>query len=409
MTAPVVPDEVYTEDFTRNPYPVFARLRENAPARRVVTHRGLKAWLVTRYEDVRALLTDPRLGKDGHRIGELLARHSEVNGVATGFPAGLTANMVNSDPPDHTRLRDLVGRVFTARRIAALCPQVERVVDGLLDEMARHEQVDLVTTLAEKLPIAVIGELLGVPEADRRGFFASVDVLYGGAGSPETLAKAYTDVVGYLRGLCEAKRQAPKDDLLTALVQVSADEDRLSADELVSMALLLLMAGHETTSRQIANSVLTLLLHPHQLAALRTDPSLLPNAVEELLRYEGSGLSASLRFTTEPVTVGGVAIPEGEFVLLSLASGNRDPEKFREPDRFDITRSISGSLAMGHGIHHCVGAPLGRLELEIALGTLVTRFPDLSLAIEPDEVEWSVNSFFRGPASLPIRLNPTGR
>jgi cytochrome P450 len=400
------PAEVYDRAFTENPYPIFASLREHAPVRRVTTYRGLSAWLVTRYADVRALLADPRLGKDGNRIGELMARHSRVGDAAAGFPAGLTTNMVNSDPPDHTRLRDLVGRAFTMRRIAQLRPRIEQIVDGMLDDMAGHEQVDLVTTLAEKLPIAVIGELLGVPEDDRPAFFASVDVLYGGVGSAEELATAYTDVVRYLRELSEAKRHTPRDDLLTALVQVTVDEDRLSVDELVSMALLLLAAGHETTSRQISNGLLSLLRHPDQLAALRADPSLLANAVEEMLRYAGPGMSASLRFTNAPVEVDGVTIPEGEFVLLSLGSANRDPEKFPEPDRFDITRSISGSLAMGHGIHHCVGAPLGRLELEIAFGRLLGRFPNLALAAEPDDVEWIVNSFFRSPVSLPIRLGP---
>ncbi|NLU76577.1 cytochrome P450 [Streptomyces sp. HNM0575] len=395
---------VYGPAFTADPYAVFAELREHAPVRQVTTHRGLNAWLVTRYDDVRRLLADPRLGKDGNRIGELMARHSEVAGNATGFPAGLTANMVNSDPPDHTRLRNLVGRVFTVRRIGMLRPRVEQIVDGLLDEMARDREPDLVTTLSAQLPIFVIGELLGVPESDRKDFYASVDTLYGGFSAPEQLGKAYADVVGYLRDLCDAKRKTPTDDLLTALVQVSDDEDRLSPDELVSMALLLLTAGHETTSKQLTNGVLTLLRHPDQLAALRADPSRIPAAVEELMRFEGSGLSASLRFTTEPVEVAGVTIPEGEFVLLSLASGNRDGDKFPEPDRFDITRSTSGSLAMGHGIHHCVGAPLGRLELEVALGRLLDRFPDLQPAVEYDAVEWLVNSFFRGPVSLPVRL-----
>jgi cytochrome P450 len=401
--------EVYSPAFTENPFPILADLRENAPVARVITYRGLNAWLVTRYADVRSLLADPRLGKNGNRIGELMARHSTVTGNATGFPAGLTTNMVNSDPPDHTRLRELVGRAFTGRRMAALRPDIERVVDGLLDDMARHDEVDFVTSLAEKLPIAVISEMLGVPVDDREGFFASVDVLYGGVNTPEKLGRAYTDVVGYLRRLCEAKRAHPVDDLLSALVQVSIDEDRLSPDELVSMALLLLTAGHETTSKQLSNNVFALLTNPDQLAALRADLSLLPNAVEELLRFAGPGMSASLRFTTEPVEVSGVTIPEGEFVLLSLASGNHDPDKFPDPGCLDLTRVTSGGLTMGHGIHHCVGAPLGRLELEIALRGLLTRFPDLALAVEPEKVEWGVNSFFRGPVSLPVRLGePAG-
>ncbi|GAA1306583.1 cytochrome P450 [Saccharothrix xinjiangensis] len=405
-TSPERAPEAYGPAFHLDPYPTFAWLRDHAPVHRVTTYRGLTAWLVTRYADVRALLADHRLAKDGHRIGELMAVHSAVSGNATGFPAGLTANMVNSDPPDHTRLRNLVGREFTVRRVEALRRRVEGIVDDLLDRMAAHTSVDLVPALSLQLPIAVIGELLGVPPDDREDLFRWADTLYAGKVPPAELGAAYQALVGYLGRLCEAKRHEPTDDLLTDLVRVSDDEDRLAPDELVSMALLLLMAGHETTSKQITNGVLTLLLHPGQLAALRARPELLPGAVEELMRYEGSGLSASIRFTTEPVEVGGVVIPADEFVLLSLASANRDPDRFPDPDRFDITRSTSGTMAMGHGIHHCVGAALGRLELEVAFGRLFDRFPDLALAVDPGDVDWLVHSFFRGPVSLPVRLRP---
>jgi cytochrome P450 len=359
---------------------------------------------VTRYEDVRALLADPRLAKNGNRIGELIAHHSTASGTGSGFPAGLVTNVVNSDPPDHTRLRNLIGREFTGRRVAELRPRVEEIVDGLLDEMASHGEVDLVQSFSLQLPIAVIGELLGVPQDDRKDFFGWADTLYGGTAAPEALGKAYMAVVDYLTKLCAAKRDSPAGDLLTALVQARDQEDRLDEQELVSMALLLLVAGHETTSKQLTNSVLALLLDPGQLAKLRADPTLLPNAVEELLRYEGPAVSASMRFTTEPVSVGGVVIPEGELVMLSLGSGNRDPEKFPDPDRLDLTRSTSGSLAMGHGIHHCVGAALARLELEVAVGRLLIRFPDLALAVDPSDVEWVVNAFFRGPVVLPVTV-----
>lgn len=400
-----LPDLVYSPEFTRDPYAIFARLREQAPVCRVTTHRGMSAWMVTRHADVRALLADSRLAKDGNRIGELMPRHSTLTGAATGFPPGLTTNMVNSDPPDHTRLRHLVGREFTGHRVEGLRPRIEEIVDDLLDGVAAcGDEADLAETLARRLPIAVIGELLGVPEADRAEFFCWADTLYGGTASPEALGQAYNAIVDYLGRLCDAKRDVPADDLLTALVQVSADEDRLSREELVSMALLLLVAGHETTSKQISNGVLALLLNPEQLKLLKAQPARTAGAVEELLRFEGPSLSASLRFTTEPVEVAGVVIPEGEFVLLSLASGNRDPEKFPDPDRLDITRSTQGNLAMGHGIHHCVGAALARLELEIVLSRLVARFPQMQLAVEADDLEWLVNSFFRAPLHLPVSL-----
>ncbi|NUT51765.1 MAG: cytochrome P450 [Saccharothrix sp.] len=392
----------YGPGFHLDPYPTYAWLRDHAPVSRVTTYRGLHAWLVTRHADVRSLLADHRLAKDGRRIGELMAVHSPLSGNATGFPAGLTTNMVNSDPPDHTRLRNLIGREFTARRVDALRRRVEEIVDDLLDRM--DDVTDLVPALALQVPIAVIGELLGVPSGDRADLFRRADTLYGGAVPPDESEAAYRAIVDYLGALFEAKRDEPADDLLTALVRVRDDEDRLGHDELVSMTLLLLMAGHETTSRQISNGVLALLRHPDQLAVLRTDPALMPAAVEELTRYEGPSLSASMRFTTEPVEVAGVVVPADEFVLLSLASANRDPRKFPEPDRLDLTRSTAGAVAMGHGIHHCVGAALGRLELEVVFTRLLDRFPDLALAIDPGEVEWPVHSFFRGPLSLPVRL-----
>jgi cytochrome P450 len=396
--------QVYSPEFTRDPYSLFARLREQAPVCRVTTRRGVRAWLVTRYADVRALLADSRLGKDGSRIGELMVRQSKITGIDTGFPP-LTTNMVNSDPPDHTRLRHLVGREFTGHRVENLRPRIEELVDELLDGMAAGgNQTDLAQTLSRRLPIAVIGELLGVPAADRLGFFEWADTLYGGTASADEVGQAHGDILGYLGRLCDTKRDVPADDLLTALVQVSVDQDRLSRQELVSMALLLLVAAHETTSKQITNGVLALLLNPAQLELLRARPGLAAGAVEELLRYEGPSLSASLRFTTEPVEVAGVVIPEGEFVLLSLASGNRDPEKFPNPDRLDITRATQGNLAMGHGIHHCVGAALARLELEIVFSRLLARFPHLELAVDPGDLDWLVHSFFRAPTRLPVSL-----
>jgi cytochrome P450 len=400
-----LPDQVYSPEFTRDPYSLFARLREQAPVCRVTTHGGISAWLVTRYADVRALLADSRLGKDGNRISELMARRSKITGIAVGFPPGLT-NMVHSDPPDHTRLRHLVGREFTGHRVENLRPRVEELVDDQLDGMAAAgDKADLAQTLSRHLPIAVIGELLGVPAADRLEFFEWADTLYGGGtASADAVGQAHGEIVGYLGRLCDTKRDVPADDLLTALVQVSADQDRLSREELVSMALLLLVAAHETTSKQITDGVLALLLNPAQLELLRAQPALVAGAVEELLRYAGPSLVASLRFTTEPVEVAGVVIPEGEFVLLSLASGNRDPEKFPDPDRLAITRSTQGNLAMGHGIHHCVGAALARLELQIVFSRLLARFPHLALAVDPDELEWLVHSFFRAPTRLPVSL-----
>jgi cytochrome P450 len=383
--------------FLADPHGIYRRLREEGPVRPASPERGLRVWLVTRYAEAKELLADPRLSKDSARALELFPP-----GTARSHASSLTAHMLNSDPPDHTRLRKLVNRAFTSRTVARLRPRIEEIADGLLDDLARAGEVDLVETFAFPLPITVICELLGVPEADIDRFREWTRPFVG-ASSPEELQRAHEELLAYMVDLVAAKRREPADDLLSALVAVSDEGDWLSSEEIVAMAFLLLVAGHETTVNLIVNSVLALLLHPDQLALLRADWSLLPGAVEEFLRYEGPINIATVRFTTESIEVGGVEIPENEFVMISLLSANRDDQRFPEAGRLDITRSAGGHLAFGHGIHYCLGAPLARLEAEIALGRLLDRFPQLKLDIDPDALEWRISTLIRGPRTMPVR------
>jgi cytochrome P450 len=313
--------------------------------------------------------------------------------------------MLFSDPPDHTRLRKLVTKAFTARTVEGLRPRIEQAAAGLLDAMPAGSTTDLISAYALPLPITVICDLLGVPEEDRDRFRAWT-LSFVAVVPPEVLAEDARQLAAFLAALIEDKRAHPGEDLLSRLVQVSDDGDHLSAGELLSMSFLLLVAGFETTVNLIGNGVLSLLRHPGQLALLQSDPALLPGAVEEFLRYESPLHIATYRFTAEPVRVGGVEIPAGQFVRISVLGANRDERQFADPDRLDITRPPGGHLAFGHGIHHCLGAPLARLEGQIAIGALLRRFPGLALAAEPGEdLRWRDSTLMHGLHELPVRLS----
>nr|WP_269856422.1 cytochrome P450 [Streptomyces sp. RPT161] len=389
-------------DFVRDPYPVYAALRARGPVHRVRIPEGAEAWLVVGYEAGRAALTDPRLSKQWKK-------------AAADFPLTSPSagpHMLNSDPPDHARLRKLVVREFTARRVQGLAPRVQEITDGLLDAMlaAPDGRANLVEALSFPLPIAVICELLGVPMLDRAAFRDwSNNAL--SATDPAVRYAAAQEVSGYLDRLLDDKRRHPGDDLMSALIRTTdEDGDRLSADELRGTAWLLLVAGHETTVNLISNGVLALVTHPEQLAALRADFTLIDNAVEEMLRWDGPVETPTYRFTTEPYEVGGTVIPGGgELVLVALADADRDPDRFPEPNRFDIRRPAGGHVAFGHGIHYCLGAPLARLEARIAIRTLLERCPDLALDADPAALTWREGMLIRGPHQLPVRFTPAER
>ena len=389
------------DDFVQDPHTLYRRLRAEAPVREVVMPRGLKVWLVTRYADARDALADPALHKDLRPVRHLFDRHRR-KASSGDFGADLSTHMLNSDPPDHTRLRKLVAKAFTMRRVELMRPRVTEITEELLAGMSG--EVDLIEAFAFPLPVTVICELLGVPRTDQNDFHAWSTALVT-AGSAESVGAAATAMSAYLRALVAAKRADPAEDLLSALTRPEADGDELTEAELVGMAFLLLVAGHETTVNLIANSVLTLLRDPSQADALRADPSLLPGAVEEFLRYESPVNHATLRYTAEPTEIGGTPIPAGEFVVISLSSANHDDDRFGPAaDTLDVTRAAAGHLAFGHGIHFCLGAPLARLEGQIAIGGLINRFPGMTLAVDVDDLRWRNSTLLRGLEKLPVRL-----
>jgi cytochrome P450 len=338
----------------------------------------------------------------------VLDRHPLPPERRTVFAQELGRHMLSSDPPDHTRLRKLVSRAFTVRAIAGMRPRIEQIAAGLADRMADGPaEVDLLDAFAFPLPMSVICDLLGVPDAEREPFRRWSNTLLSSDGEAVARTAAGTAMAEYLTALVAEKRARPADDMLSAIVAASEDADRLSADETVSMAFLLLVAGHETTVNLIGNGVLALLRRPDRLAELRADPELIPGAVEEFLRFDGPINLATFRHTTEPVEIGGVTIPPGEVVLVALASADRDPGHFPAADDLDLHRDAAGHLAFGFGLHHCLGAPLARLEGEVAFRTLLARFPHLALAVEPDQLSWRSSILMRGLTRLPVRLRET--
>ncbi|MFJ2882586.1 cytochrome P450 [Streptomyces sp. NPDC086796] len=378
--------------FTANPYPYYEKLRAAGPVHTVRTDEFDRVWLVVGYDEARAALADPRFAKDWRGLPGAPAESDPI-----------FLNLLELDAPRHTRLRRLVAREFTARRVEALRPRVQQITDELLDAMVPAGRADLVDALAFPLPMTVICELIGVPDLDRDAF----RLLSNGVvtpTSPEGEMEAVRAMNEYLGELIEDKRRSPGDDLMSALVRTrDEDGDSLSPDELVGMAFLLLVAGHETTVNLIANGVRALLGHPEQLAALLADPGLIGGAVEEMLRYDGPVENSTLRFPREPVRIGQRVIPAGVPVLVSLAGADRDPARYPEPDTFDIRRDAQGHLAFGHGMHFCVGAPLARMEGRIAIRTLLQRCPSLAPDAGAGELDWIPGMLLRGVRGLPVR------
>ncbi|SFE67797.1 cytochrome P450 family protein [Streptomyces mirabilis] len=384
------------EGLIDHPYAVYDRLRDTAPVHRVAGTDGNPAWLVTRYEDVREALANPLLSMDKRH-----ALPGSYQGLS--LPPALDANLLNMEAPDHTRIRRLVVRAFTPRRVEQLRAPVRETADRLLDALGPHGSADLIAAYAAPLPITVICDLLGIPGEHRRDFRAWTDVLVApDPARPGAAKEAVVAMLGFLTRLLADKRKKPADDLLSDLIAVRDEGDRLTEDELMSLAFLILFAGYENTVQLIGNAILGLLTHPDQLAALRANPERFPNAVEEFARHEGPALLAIRRFPVEDVSIGAVTVPAGETVLLSLAAANRDPARFPDPERLDLDRDASGHLALGRGIHYCVGAPLARLETEIAVSALLERLPDLALDADPAELRWRPSLRARGLLALPV-------
>jgi len=393
-----------------DPFGHFAQARSRCPVQRVRLADGHPAWVVLGYDAARRALGDPRISKD-----MLAALEDNGDVVAEGLPGPeYSRHMLNVDPPDHTRLRRLVSRAFTPPRVAALEPAIREIADSLLDDLdaaGPGATVDLVAGYAHPLPFRVIGELLGIPEADRPDLHAWFQVLLTGwAGDPPAEAvEASGKIVSYLRELVAAKRRNPAGDLVSVLV--AASDDALTSQELLSSLFQLVVAGHDTTASLIGNGVVALLDHPRQLRALLAEPGRLPAAVDELMRFTAPVPHATFRVTAEPVTLGGVRIPAHEQVLVCLGSANRDPSRFREPDVLDITRGDGPNLGFGHGIHYCLGAPLARLEARVAFEALLGRHRGLRLGVDRSSLTWAHGDglVLRGLVSLPVVLGPGRR
>ncbi|GIM97114.1 cytochrome P450 family protein [Paractinoplanes toevensis] len=394
---PDVRDDLADPAFHADPHSFYARWRQSGPVRPVVLPGGAGGWLVTGYDDARQALTDPRLSKE--------IQPSQVNDpIPADIRKAISHHMLAADPPDHTRLRRLVTAAFTARRIEALRPRIEQITDDLLDAMAGREQVDLIDALAFPLPIQVICELLGIPSEDRDSFRSWSNTLVGGQALRNRLPAAMAALVSYVRALIAERRQHPGDDLLSDLIAVRDQADQLSEDELSSMVFLLLIAGHETTVNLIGNGSYLLLSDRERWERLRADPARLPAAVEEFLRYESPVETATFRITTEDVEIGGAVVPAGEIVVISLLSANRDGNRFPDAADLRLDRPQNPHLAFGHGIHYCLGAPLARLEAQIAFGRLLVRFPGLRLATD-EEPGWRPGLLMRGLQRLPVRTD----
>ncbi|MFJ4870695.1 cytochrome P450 [Streptomyces sp. NPDC088757] len=410
--------ELFTWEFATDPYPAYAWLREHAPVHRTTLPSGVEAWLVTRYADARQALADQRLSKNPAHHDE--SPHAKGK---TGIPgerkAELMTHLLNIDPPDHTRLRRLVSKAFTPRRVAEFAPRVQELTDRLIDAMVSKQHsvergsADLIHEFAFPLPIYAICDLLGVPEEDQDDFrdWAGMMIRHGG-GPRGGVARSVKKMRGYLAELIHRKREEPGDDLISGLIKASDHGEHLTENEAAAMAFILLFAGFETTVNLIGNGLYALLRNPRQRELLQAslaagETGLLETGIEELLRYDGPVEMATWRYATRALTIGGQEIPAGDPVLVVLAAADRDPERFDGPDVLDLARRDNQHLGYGHGIHYCLGAPLARLEGQAALATLLTRLPDLRLAADPAELRWRGGLIMRGLRTLPVEFSPS--
>ncbi|MBC8029658.1 MAG: cytochrome P450 [Pyrinomonadaceae bacterium] len=381
--------------FKADPYPFYARLRAEAPVC-ATELLGQPGWLVTRYTDVFAVLKDERLLKDWRPATRWVHR----------FAGAITRNMLNQDGPDHLRLRALVHKAFTPHLVEQLRSRVESVCDELLEKLETDGRMDLMSGYALPLPLTVISELLGIPPEIRdrlhglsRSTFSATNILGVLRSLPDQRL-----LISRIRKLVAERRREPRDDLITALVQAEEAGDRLSEPELVATIALLLVAGYETTVNLIGSGALALIQHPEQRQKLMREPTLAPSAIEEVLRYTSPLDMATQRFAREDMTLDSVKISQGELVLAVLGSANHDETQFANPETFDIMRQPNKHLAFGQGAHFCLGAPLARLEGQIALTTLFRRFPDLRLAQVRESLRWRKSLIIRGLEELPVAI-----
>ncbi|GAA4185833.1 cytochrome P450 [Streptosporangium oxazolinicum] len=379
-------------------HPLYYGVRAESDPRPPYVPEGRRLWLVTRYEDAKTILADPHVVKDVRGAVELYNHKAGVKWPLIG--GRLAAHMLNVDPPDHTRLRRLVSRPLSVKAIERFRPKIEATVSTLLDAMEGQDQVDLISAFALPLPMMTICDLLGIPDSEMGRLHRWAEVLPRFSDTEEAAATAL-GILEDVNAIIEVKRATPGDDLISSLLR-DHEAHNIGDDELPAMVYFLLVAGFEATVNLITNGTLALLRNPDQFALLRSDPALLPGAIDEFMRFDGPASMSMLRYTDAPVRVGGVEIPEGEFVFVSYQAANHDGDQFPDPDRLDITRHSAGHLGFGHGIHYCLGAPLARLEGEIAIGRLIDRFPDLALGTDPNRLTWMDGTLVHQLLSLPV-------
>lgn len=384
----------FTKEFTHNPYPVYENLRKEEPVFRVMFPHGEFGWIITRYEDAVQILKDPRFTKD------MAKRYGPEN------QSIFVNNMLFSDPPDHRRLRGLVQKAFTPKLIADMRSHIQDIADDLLDNLPSQEKMNLIDDFAFPLPIIVISEILGVPLEDRDKFrmWSNTVIDATTAESAELFEQHTKEFTEYLTAWFEKVRKDPGTDLISQLVIAEESGQQLTEQELLGVVSLLIIAGHETTVNLIGNGILALLEHPEQRELLMKQPELIHKAIEEMLRYNGPVEFSTSRWALEDIEFRGQHIAQGELVIVALDSANRDEQQFKDADVFDITREKSSHLAFGTGIHLCLGAPLARLEGEIAVSTLLHRFPNMQLQANVNELEWRPGMIVRGVKEIPVQL-----
>jgi cytochrome P450 len=397
--------DISKPEFKQDPYPFYAKLRAEHPVFPVTLPDGQTAWLITRYDDAASALKDRRFSKDQLNSGQ-------KRPWVPAFFKPLTRNMLDLDDPDHARLRSLVHKAFTPKMVENIRGRVESLTEELLDAVQPRGRMDLVQEYALPLPTAIIAQMLGVPADERHRFHRWSSAIISSQSSKWGAVWAIPHgiaFVRYIRKLIRLRRDDPQSNLTSALVQAEEAGDKLNEDELLAMIFLLLVAGHETTVNLIANGTLTLLRHPGQMEKLRDDPSLAESAVEELLRFDGPLETATERYALEDVVISDCTVPRGALVYVVLASANRDERQFEKPDTLDVTRRNNRHLAFGQGVHYCMGAPLARLEAQIALNTLLRRAPHLRLDVPEAQIRWKKGLVLRGLKSLPVRMHITSK
>jgi cytochrome P450 len=396
--------DLTSHTFKADPHPTYAALRQEAPLCQHAEANGNRFWLVTRYADAVAVSRAHHHFVKNYR-NTLTATERAQLPLESSFEQMLNSHMLNQDGADHARLRGLVNKAFGARNVNQLRSRIQMIADGLLDQVQAAGQMELLEAFALPLPITVIAELLGIPPADHNQFRVFSNAFISSAQTAEEQmqqGQVIMDFIAYLGQLFAERRHSPQADLITALLQAEEAGESLSEEELYSMVILLIVAGHETTVNLIGNGILTLLQHPAHWASLRADPSLIPAAVEELLRYDGPIDHSTARYAAEDVEIGGQCIHRGEQVVISRTAINRDPAQFAEPETLDFHRPENRHLSFGLGVHYCLGAALARLEMEVALHTLLRRMPNLRLTVPVATLTWRQVALLRGLERLPV-------